>query len=35
VPTLRDLLGRLDPDAGKRGKQFEPVAKWFLENDPV
>lgn len=24
----------LDPDAAKRGKQFEHFVKWFLQNDP-
>lgn len=33
--ALRDLLGRLDPDPNRRGKQFEHICKWFLENDPV
>ena len=35
VPTLADLLGQLDPDPVRRGRQFELIAKWFLENDPV
>lgn len=29
------LLGSLDADPQLRGKQFEHVCKWFLENDPV
>ena len=28
------LLDNLDPDDQKRGKQFELICKWFLENDP-
>jgi superfamily II DNA or RNA helicase len=35
VVTLGDLLGRLDPDPYRRGKQFEHICKWFLINDPV
>ena len=30
-----DLLGRLDADPYRRGKQFEHICKWFLTNDPV
>ena len=30
-----DLLARLDPEPGLRGKQFEHVCKWFLTNDPT
>ena len=33
--ALRDLLGRLDADPYRRGKQFEHICKWFLENDPT
>jgi predicted helicase len=33
--TLAELLDRLSPDPRVRGHQFEPVAKWFLLNDPV
>ena len=29
---LSSLINRLDPDPQVRGKQFEPVAKWFFEN---
>jgi superfamily II DNA or RNA helicase len=29
-----DFLSTFDPDAGKRGKQFEHFVKWFLKNDP-
>jgi superfamily II DNA or RNA helicase len=29
------LIGRLDLDVRRRGKQFEHICKWFLTNDPV
>ncbi|MFH1020648.1 MAG: Helicase associated domain protein, partial [Pseudomonadota bacterium] len=29
-----DFYNSLDPDPGKRGKQFEHFAKWFLKTDP-
>lgn len=29
------LAGALDPDTRIRGKQFERIVKWFLQNDPV
>ncbi len=35
VTALGDLLGRLDPDAGRRGRQFERICHWFLTHDPV
>jgi superfamily II DNA or RNA helicase len=35
VATLADLLAQLDPDPRRRGKQFEHVCKWYLQNDPV
>ena len=35
VTALSDLLGRLDPDPFRRGKQFEHICKWFLKHDPV
>jgi superfamily II DNA or RNA helicase len=35
VVALGDLLGRLDPDPYRRGKQFERICRWFLTNDPV
>lgn len=35
MPALGDLLGRLDRDPGRRGKQFEHICKWFLTHDPV
>src|SRR5262249_52059725 len=28
------FMGTVDPDSGKRGKQFEHFVKWFLKNDP-
>ncbi|WP_163720926.1 DEAD/DEAH box helicase [Mycolicibacterium psychrotolerans] len=34
--TFSDLRGKFDPDDDRRrGKQFEYVCKWFLENDPT
>jgi superfamily II DNA or RNA helicase len=33
--TLGDLLGRLDPDPNRRGKQFERICQWFLTHNPV
>ena len=35
MAALADLLGRLDPDPVRRGKQFERICQWFLTNDPV
>jgi predicted helicase len=35
VTSLGDLLGRLDPDPLRRGKQFERICKWLLTHDPV
>jgi predicted helicase len=35
MPALGDLLGRLDPDPRRRGKQFERICQWFLRHDPV
>lgn len=29
-----DCFGRLDPDPRVRGRQFEHICKWFLENTP-
>jgi predicted helicase len=33
--ALGDLLGRLDPDPNRRGKQFEHICQWFLTHNPV
>jgi predicted helicase len=33
--TVIELIGRLDSDDQRRGKQFEHICKWFLTNDPV
>lgn len=33
--TLNELLAGLDPDGHRRGKDFERICKWFLQNDPV
>jgi hypothetical protein len=35
LTVLGDLLGRLDPDPLRRGKQFEHICQWFLTYDPV
>ncbi len=32
--TLTELLAQLDPDNNVRGKQFEHITKWYLQNDP-
>ena len=34
MTTFSDFLTSFDPDAGKRGRQFEHFVKWFLKNDP-
>ena len=34
MASFFEFLGSFDPDAGKRGKQFEHFVKWFLKNDP-
>ncbi len=34
MPSFSDFLATFDPDAGKRGRQFEHFVKWFLKNDP-
>ena len=35
MAALAVLLGRLDPNPGQRGRQFERICKWFLTHDPV
>ncbi len=35
ISDFRTLLSKLSPDALTRGKQFERVTKWWLENDPI
>ena len=35
VGTVKELIGRLDSDDQRRGKQFEHICKWLLTNDPV
>jgi len=35
MTALGDLLGRLDPDPGRRGRQCERICQWFLMHDPV
>ena len=34
MASFGDFLATFDPDAGKRGRQFEHFVKWFLKNDP-
>jgi superfamily II DNA or RNA helicase len=34
MATFSEFLSSFDPNAGKRGKQFEHFIKWFLKNDP-
>ena len=35
MAAFGELLGRLDPDPLRRGKQFERICRWFLTHDPV
>lgn len=35
VATLERLLSALSAEDNRRGHEFERIAKWFLENDPV
>jgi len=35
ISDFRTLLSTLSADALTRGKQFERVTKWWLENDPI
>ena len=35
MAAIGDLLGRLDPDPYRRGKQFERICQWYLTHDPV
>ena len=34
MATITELLARLSGDELRRGRQFEQICKWFLENDP-
>jgi predicted helicase len=34
MTSILDLFGKLSPDEHRRGRQFERLCKWFLENDP-
>lgn len=34
MPSILELFGKLSPDEHRRGRQFERICKWFLENDP-
>lgn len=35
ISDFRTLLRTLSRDALTRGKQFERVTKWWIENDPI
>jgi predicted helicase len=35
ISDFRTLLSTLSSDALTRGKQFERVTKWWLEDDPI
>ena len=38
MSNFETFIGKLNstyPDPNERGKQFEYVCKWFLENDPL
>jgi len=34
MTSILELFGKLSPDEHRRGRQFERICKWFLENDP-
>jgi len=34
MATLSELLTKLDANSQVRGRQFEHICKWYLENDP-
>jgi superfamily II DNA or RNA helicase len=34
MTSILNLFGKLSPDEHRRGRQFERICKWFLENDP-
>ena len=34
MTSILDLFRKLSPDEHRRGRQFERICKWFLENDP-
>jgi superfamily II DNA or RNA helicase len=34
MTSILNLFGKLNPDEHRRGRQFERICKWFLENDP-
>ncbi len=34
MPTIHHLLSQLSPDSNTKGKQFEKITQWFLENEP-
>jgi len=34
MASILELFRNLSPDEHRRGRQFELICKWFLENDP-
>lgn len=34
MPTIHHLLAQLSPDPNTKGKQFEKITQWFLQNEP-
>jgi hypothetical protein len=34
MPTIHHLLKQLSPDSNTKGKQFEKITQWFLQNEP-
>ena len=34
MSSIDKLFSSLSPDIHRRGRQFEHICKWFLENDP-
>lgn len=34
MATIAELLANLSPDPNKRGREFEIVCRWFLQNAP-
>jgi predicted helicase len=34
MPSIHHLLKQLSPDSNTKGKQFEKITQWFLQNEP-
>ena len=34
IDTIHHLLKQLSPDSNTKGKQFEKITQWFLQNEP-